>query len=122
MRILGQAPRVGDYAAIGQSFVHSEGHFRAMRKDDAITIDGEVTHRLGVRAHNPQRPNYYRDVYDFDSGQPGSFPAITLEHAGVAKRFDIVSEPRVQRVRARVRVRPGGLLELDGSPVWEPIR
>jgi hypothetical protein len=113
--------RTGDYAAIGRSSVHSEGSFRAARKGDLITFDGEVTHLLGVRDPDLLRPGYYRDRYDFDPWQPGSFPAITLEHAGKAKSFDMVSEPRRQRVTARVRVRPGGRLELDEPPLWGPI-
>jgi hypothetical protein len=52
---------------------------------------------------------------------PGSFPAITLEHAGKAKRFDMLSEPRRQRVTARIRIRADGDLELDQPPVWGPI-
>lgn len=78
--------------------------------------------RAGARAPDPKRPNYYRDPYDFDPGQPGSFPAITLEHAGKAKPFDMLSEPRRQQVTARVRVSADGRLELDGPPAWGPIR
>jgi hypothetical protein len=113
--------RPGDYAAIGRSAVHSEGSFKAVRKGDLIEIEGEVTHRLGVKDLDPAKPNYYRDPYNFDAGQPGSFPAITLEHAGKAKRFDMVSEPRRQRVTARVRVRPDGRLELAAPPEWGPV-
>lgn len=114
--------RPGDYAAIGQSSLHSDGRVRATRKGDVIMIEGEVAHRLGTKDPNPARPDYYRDPYDFDPGQPGSFPAITLEHAGKAKRFDLLSEPRLQDVTARVRVGADGRLELDGPPAWGPIR
>lgn len=111
--------RPGDYAAIGRSAVHSEGLLRATRKGDSIDFEGEVTHRLGVK--EPGTTDYYRDPYDFDAGQPGSFPAITLEHAGEAKSFDMVSEPRRQRVTARARIRPDGRLELAGPPAWGPV-
>lgn len=84
--------RPGDYAAIGQSSVHSEGRFRAGRRGDVITITGDVTHRLGAIDPTGARPNYYRDPFDFQGGQPGSFPAITLQDAGEAKAFDMVSE------------------------------
>jgi hypothetical protein len=112
--------RIGDYAAIGRSFIRSEGIFQATRKGDLITIQGEVAHRLGVP--DRLRPGYVRDPYDFEAGQPGSFPAVTLEHAGKAKRFDMMSEPRRQNVTARVRIRPGGRLVLDEPPTWGPIR
>jgi hypothetical protein len=112
--------RPGDYAAIGRSSVRSEGTFRAIREGRQITIVGDVTHRLGVQ--DPKRPGYYRDPYDLDAGQPGSFPAVTLEHAGMARRFDVTSGPRRQSVVVRVRAEPGGRLDLDGSPVWGLIR
>ena len=113
--------RPGEYAAIGQSSVHSSGNFWATRNGDLIVIGGEVTRRLGVRDRSRQ-DEYFRDPYDFDAAQPGSFPAITLEHAGKARRFDTVSEPRRQKVVARVRIRSGARLELDGPPTWEPVR
>lgn len=113
--------RVGDYAAIGRSSIHSEGRFRTSRKSDVITFEGYVTHRLGARDIGGREP-YYRDRYDFEAGQPGSFPAITLEHAGKARSFDMLSEPRRQRVTAKVRIRPDGGLVLDSPPVWGPIR
>jgi hypothetical protein len=112
--------RPGDYAAIGRSTLHSEGRFRAVREGDRIEIQGEVTHRLGVKGLGGM-DDYYRDPYDFDAGQPGSFPAITLEHAGKARRFDMLSEPRRQRVTARVRARPDGRLELAAPPEWKPV-
>ena len=86
-----------------------------------ITIEGEVTHRLGVRDRS-RKDGYFRDPYDFNAAQPGSFPALTLEHAGKAKPFDMVSEPRRQRVTARVRIRADGRLELDGPPAWGPLQ
>jgi hypothetical protein len=85
-----------------------------------IVLAGEVTHRLGVK--EPLRPGRVRDPYDFEPGQPGSFPAVTLEHAGKAKRFDMLSEPRRQSVTAQVRIWPDGRLELQSPPVWGPIR
>lgn len=113
--------RPGNYEALGRTTINSKGIFRATRKGDIITIAGEVTHRLGVR--DLTRPGeHYRDPYDFDPGQPGSFPAITLEHAGKAKRFDMVSEPRRQHVVARVRVQKDGSLELEGLPSWGTIQ
>lgn len=112
--------RTSDYAAIGQSSVHSDGGFRAERSGDLIKIEGEVAHRLG--AADPSRPDYYRDPFDFQGGQPGSFPAITLEDAGQAKRFDMLSEPRGQSVSVNVRVQPDGRLTLEGPPVWGPTR
>jgi hypothetical protein len=61
--------RAGDYAAIGRSSVRSEGTFRAVRMGEHVAIVGDVTHRLGVR--DPNGPGYYRDLYDFEAGQPG---------------------------------------------------
>jgi hypothetical protein len=67
--------RPGDYAAIGRSSVRSEGTFRATRKGDRINVTGEVQHRLGMKRRGEST---VEDVYDFEAGQPGSFPALTL--------------------------------------------
>jgi hypothetical protein len=50
--------RPRDYAAIGQSSVHSETAFRVARKADLIMIEGEVTHRLGAKDPDPSKPNH----------------------------------------------------------------
>jgi hypothetical protein len=110
--------RPGDYAAIGRSSVRSEGTFRATRKGDRINVTGEVQHRLGMKRRGEST---VEDVYDFEAGQPGSFPALTLEEAGKAKRFPMTSEPRRQSVTARVRVQPNGRLVLEDKPAWGPI-
>ena len=111
--------RSGDYAAIGRSSVYSLGTFRATRNANRINIEGEAVHRLGTLSKDQRTP---ADAYDFEAGQPGSFPAITLEDAGKAKRFDMTSEPRRQNVSAQVKIRSDGRLELTGLPNWGAIR
>lgn len=78
-----------------------------------------MKHRLGVRGRDQTLTS---DMYDFEAGQPGGFPALTLEEAGRAKRLAMISESRRQNVTARVRVQPNGRLVLEGEPSWGPIQ
>ena len=112
--------RPADYAAIGKSSVHSQGTFTALRQGDEVTIQGDVTHLLGG---DPDHRHYYRDRYDFEAGQPGSFPATVLESAGQAKQFDMTSAPRRQKVSARVRIERGGRLSVVKDSIkWGAVR